>query len=60
MYVSMDAVFGCVRKISAGTSVRPPNYGETLFIDQSKVDSFMKSYSGKSLKSQVHTISMNT
>ncbi|XP_028412645.1 uncharacterized protein LOC114535544 [Dendronephthya gigantea] len=54
MYVSLDALFGCVRKISAGTSVRPANHGETLFIEQTKVDSFLKNYKvTSSLKSQV-------
>ena len=53
MFISLDALFGCVRKVSAGTSVRPPNHGETLFIEQAKVDSFLKNYQGKSLKSQV-------
>lgn len=57
IYVSMDAIFGCVRKISAGTSVQPPNYGEMFFINQEKVDSFLEAYRGKyTVKSQVHTL----
>ena len=32
----------CVRKVCAGTSVRPPNHGETIFIEQGKVDYFWR------------------
>ena len=40
MFISFDALFGCARKVCAGTSVRPPNHGETIFIEQGKVDYF--------------------
>ncbi len=48
MYISIDALFGCVRKCSAGTSAKAPNHGEKMFIEQGKVDSFLSSYNKKS------------
>lgn len=40
----MDALFGCVRKSSAGTSGKASNYGEELFINQDKVDKYLSTY----------------
>ncbi|CAB4004367.1 Hypothetical predicted protein [Paramuricea clavata] len=40
------AVFG--KSVQEQVLYRPPNHGETLFIEQSKVDSFLKNYQGKS------------
>ena len=42
MYLWMHYL--AVRKISAGTSVRPANRGEMLFTEQTKVDTFLKNY----------------
>ena len=42
MFVSVDALFGCVRKCSAGTSSKECR--EELFINQEKVDSFLSTY----------------
>ena len=47
MYISVDAVMGCVRKLSAGRSSKEPNHGETMFINQEAVDSFLKNYSSE-------------
>ena len=47
MYISIDALFGCVRKCSAGTSAKAANHGERMFIEQGKVDSFFSSYNKK-------------
>lgn len=44
IFVSVDALFGCVRKSSAGTSGKASNYGEELFINQDKVDKFLSTY----------------
>lgn len=48
MYISIDALFGCVRKCSAGTSAKAANHGEKMFIEQGKVDLFLSSYNKKS------------
>ncbi|RMX39089.1 hypothetical protein pdam_00017537, partial [Pocillopora damicornis] len=42
LFISIDALFGCVRKCSAGKS---SNHGEELFISQEKVDAFLANYS---------------
>jgi len=49
MYISIDALFGCARKCSAGTSDKAANHGETMFIEQGKADSFLSSYNKKSM-----------
>lgn len=48
IFVSVDALFGCVRKCSAGTSGKDSNHGEELSISQTKVDTFLASYNKKS------------
>ncbi|XP_066023688.1 uncharacterized protein [Pocillopora verrucosa] len=45
LFISVDALFGCVRKCSAGTSGKSSNHGEELFISQEKVDAFLANYS---------------
>ena len=39
--LAMDAVFGLPRKMSAGTSSRPPLHEELFFDDQAAVDQFV-------------------
>ena len=48
IFISVDALFGCVRKCNAGTSGKDSNHGEELFISQAKVDTFLASYNKKS------------
>ena len=53
-FISVDALFGCVCKCSAGTSGKSSNHGEELFISQEKVDAFLANYSKRpSSKSMV-------
>lgn len=54
--VSLDALFGLCRKISAGKSVREPLSGTSVFEEQSAVDAFVDSYNPKekSLESNVN------
>lgn len=52
MYLSIDAVMGCIRKQSAGRSSKEPNHSETMFINQETVDSFLKNYSSEGPSSQ--------
>jgi len=58
MYISIDALFGCVRKCSAGTSAKAANRGETMFIEQGKVDSFLSSYNKKSTSRAIVSFSV--
>ena len=44
IFISVDALFGCVRKSGAGTSGKASNHGEELFISQDKVDNFLSTY----------------
>ena len=48
--ISMDALFGLPRKKSAGTSVRSPLFGRTMFMDQNTVDEFVAAESIKKLR----------
>jgi len=48
IFISVDALFDCVRKCTAGTSGKDSNNGEELFISQAKVDTFLASYNKKS------------
>ena len=48
--VSMDALFGLPRKKSAGTSVRSPLFGHTMFMDQNTVDEYVAAESIKKLR----------
>ena len=41
---SYDALFGLCRKKHAGTSVRPPLFGATLFEKQDEEDAFVQEY----------------
>nr|XP_058941230.1 uncharacterized protein LOC131769521 [Pocillopora verrucosa] len=45
LFISIDALFGCVQKCSAGTNGKSSNHGEELFINQEKVDAFPANYS---------------
>ena len=45
LFISIDALFECVWKCSAGTSGKSSNHGEELFISQEKVDAFPANYS---------------
>lgn len=45
LFISVDALFGCVHKCSAGTSGKSSNHGEELFISQEKVATFLANYS---------------
>ena len=45
--ISLDAVFGLCRKVSAGKSIHPPLSGTLIFEDQSQVDNFVDSYNPK-------------
>lgn len=47
VHISVDALFGCVRKISSGESSALPKHGETFFISQDNVDAFISSYGKK-------------
>ena len=59
MYISIDALFGCVRKCSAGTSAKAPNHGESMFIEQHKVDSFLSSNNKKSTSKALVSFTIN-
>lgn len=48
MYVSVDALFGCMRNCSAGASAKETNHGEAMFIELKKVDSFLATCNKKS------------
>ena len=50
IFISVDALFGCVRKSSAGTSGKASNHGEELFISQDKVDKFLSTYNKTSTR----------
>lgn len=58
MYISIDALFGCVRKCSAGTSAKAANHGEKMFIEQGKVDLFLSSYNKKSTSRAIVSLSI--
>lgn len=45
----MDALFGLPRKKSAGTSVRLPLFGHTMFMNQNSVDEYVAAESTTNL-----------
>lgn len=44
LFVSLDGNFGLVHKQNSGTSKEPPQIAESLFLDQSKLNEFVKTY----------------
>ena len=45
VYYSIDGNFGLCWKRSAGSSVRAPLHGQTMFIDQEKIDKYVQATS---------------
>jgi hypothetical protein len=50
----MDALF-IGRKKAAGSSARPPLFGNTVFYDQEAVDAFVHSCDGEDRNSNINT-----
>ncbi len=44
---ALDGIFGLPRKKSAGTSFRPPLFGDLFFADQVAVDQFVQEHEVK-------------
>jgi hypothetical protein len=55
---SMDALF-IGRKKAAGTSARPPLFGNTVFYDQETVDAFVRSCDGEDGQLNTNTLNPN-